>query len=252
MRYIFLLVCISLCPIHASAEKSDSDPKTQAKEDMYKELRSLYESGSFNRLLFLELAKHTPRIEEKIAYLRQSMLFDPNNISIRDQLFELKQSLRSDTSPQKLHQKESWIDILSLKSYVPFYVIDYILIISSILIPMTIVFKITPRFLNVCIIFISSYVLLDKLIITYTRDGSLRVINSLVDITKTEGICLQDIKTYASKDANSQITGIIKAGSEVDILNSAPRLHEWIKIKFDNGRSGWYKYQTDELFVIKR
>lgn len=249
--YLFVLISVIVPNLVCSQELQENKELS-----IYNNLQDLHEKGAFNKEIYLQLEKHALTEYQRIAYLRQAMVFDPRNSTIREKIFDVKQSLNNQTSPKKINQKESWVDYFSLKSYLPFYLIDWLLILSFLMITFLLFYK-KYSYLRVLMFFLlPTYLIFDDIFITYTRDGSLRIINSFSDIYKTEAIVLEEIRAFASPDEKSQVTAIVKPGTELDFYLK-PSFHSsqknsWVKIGFENGRSGWYKNEQNKVFIIRR
>lgn len=188
---------------------------------------------------------------EKLAYLRQKMVIAPYDKEIRSEILKLKQEILKDKSPASISQKESFLNIVAIKNYVPYYLEQNLLLISSISLALSLVF-LRSIILNFSLFLILIFLATNYFFITYTRDGSLRLIKEFSDIFKSEGIALKEFKVYSSPDSTSQITYIIKPGDELDVFDLHPKDNDWIRLKFENGRSGWIQYHGDELYIIKR
>ena len=226
---------------------------SQEKKALISNLKALASNKAFNSSLFKALAENTDNQVEKIAYARQAMVLSPKDLEIRRIITEAKVSLSSNEAPANLLQKASYLDILSTKSFLPFYVDDYLIIIFSILLALSyVIFRRRNLIFHLTIISVLGFLLFNKVFVTYTRDGSLRISNSISDLYKTEGIVLKETSCFSAKDTSSQVTFVLPEGGELDIVSSNPISGEWVKIGYENGRTGWIQFDPNKIFAIIR
>jgi hypothetical protein len=207
----------------------------------------------FNTQFFLTLAKETDSLPKKLSFLRQAMVLSPTDNEIRKTINEIKQQIEPNEAPLNLLQKESIIDFISTKTFLPFYLEDFFMIaLGSILILINFTNVINLKKYSFFIFILFSFFLSNKLFVTYSRDGSLRFIKSFQDLSKTESIALDKINGFVSKDLKSDISFIVKEGSELDVFSTSPLNGDWIKIGFENGRTAWTKYDPSKMYLIVR
>jgi len=234
-----LILILLFCILLAVCKNSTAETNTDSKD-------------SFNSKHFLDLAKATELLPNKLAYLRQAMVLNPLSKDVRKSIIETKQQISPNEAPLNLLQKESLIDYVSTKAFLPFYVEDYLMILTGAMALLFLVKKSSSKVLQTSIYILFLFFLSNKLFITYSRDGSLRTIKNFQDIIKTEGIALVKTNAFVSKDAKSDITFIVTEGNEVDFYSSDPSPGDWVKIGYENGRTGWVQYDQTKIYLIVR
>ena len=189
----FLLFFLVSLPLNLLAIDSSS---RSTQESEYLNLKNLINNGSFNFAIFKRLAEIAPTPEAKLAYLRQADILSPRESTISSQIESTKEILNKNSPAKSFTSNKKILDIVSPKSYIPFYIQDFIIVGFSLTL-VVLGFRQKRDIKTYLTLILLVFFLADKLFVSYTRSGDLKIIDSMSDITKSEGIVLNSIKTYA-------------------------------------------------------
>jgi hypothetical protein len=252
MKYIKLLFVLCLFLICSNVWADVADESTLEKE--YIILEALRKEGAFNPDLFSRLAELSPEPAKSLAYLRQAQYLAPEKVSIH-KISTLRSLLKTSAASLHSHHHQIWWHSLLLSRYIPQYWIDYLLIILSLGGTLVISVFFCRRsntwkysgsllFTLLLVLFIQRFMLI--------QDGSpsVRLIGSMQDLYTREGIVLEKLNAFAAPSTSSHETMILSPGSEVLIIQEAPK-KDWTLVKEIGGRKGWVK-DTSNIFILKR
>jgi len=260
-------------------------PKSRTKAentatDEYEYLHSLYLEGELNFDLLVRLSELAPKEQFSLAYLRQAKILKPSADGISRLINQKRQKLSTSTNSKSNQTSISSLSYyLMLPNFIPFYILDYFLLLFSSLsvIMLFLLFKKNTRrkvyFVSLSIAF-SLILFFQKIVLTYSPDGELRLIKDFSELNKKEGILLTERSAFAAPNDSAQETLVLKPGSEISMFPEVPSLFtsfledsslknenssrssisdsdiKWIRVKQNDGRSGWLK-GTNSIFILR-
>lgn len=281
--FAFLLVLFSaILPQYLNAEGPRQGIKATSTEiDEYEFLHSLYLEGAFNYDILVRLSELAPKEQLSLAYLRQAKILKPSADGISRLIDQKRQKLSVSFNSTSNHiRNDSYSYYLMLPNFIPFYILDYLFLSFSALslIMLYLMFKNSNAkrvyFVSFAIGF-SLILFFQKIFLTYSPNGELRLIKDFSELNKKEGVILLERSAFAAPTDSAQETLILKPGAEISILPQDQNLFtsfldnsyskdekskkgsileselQWIRVTQNDGRSGWLK-GTDSIFILRR
>src|SRR5690606_15081702 len=147
-----------------------------------------------------------------LAYLRQAKILRPSADGISRLIDQKRQKLStSSNSPSNHISINSYSYYLMLPNFIPFYILDYLLLLFSALslIMLYLMFKnnnVKRVYLVSFLVGFSFILFFQKIFLTYSPNGDLRLIKDFSELNKKEGVILAERSAFAAPSDSAQET----------------------------------------------
>lgn len=243
MRQYNLIVIYILILFFQLNIVSAEDLNQETKQE-YLFLKALLNEGSANTELYLRLSEISPHNAESLCYARLGLLLSPKNIQLKQQVDKLRGAAK--INELKLGDKSpiQSPSLLIFQNFIPKHQLLILLFTASslsLLVFLSRYFVLgTKRGKKFQLLLhgVSLLFFVQIFLITKTKDGRYRLVNSIEDINKLEGVVLEETIVYSSPTTNSQQVNIIKPSSEINLYPNT-ETNPWILIETNDKRRGW-------------
>lgn len=215
----------------------------------YSFLKSLLAEGYHNPELYLELSNLEKNKADSLCFAKKGLLLAPSSQALVEKIKTLQ---NSDSPLQTKSNFESFV----LKNFYPESLLsNFLLFLSFLTAASFIISKLLNSkhgvyFITYPSLLASIFLVAQLILTTPSENNHFRVVKSLAEIGRLEGISLDEFSVYSSPDENSQLVKVIKSAENLFILNCTGDKDSWCQVETQDRRTGWIN-QVEKICRVK-
>lgn len=238
-RYIFILIILAT----SSEVLSDSNLAKESKEFSF--LKILYEEGNNNSSLLFRLSQLAPNSAEALCYARLGLEATPDSIELKNRIDSLRNNAKINSEvPIGVKATPPSPFFLILMNFISKNQLSLIFSVISTGAILLFIGRLIFNFpsglkrLHLFLYLISFVLFVQLFLITRTLDGRYRIISSLRDFNKIQGVVLAERNVYSAPSDTSQQMNLLKPSWEIDIYR-VKGSEPWLLVDTNDKRQGW-------------